>query len=97
MCIRDRLLSDLLLEDDVHQLHQWDKKNIFVKAKKASVGQLVSETILSLRRILIDQKIEAMTNTKEDLGEKESNLVLEEIMQYQNLKKILSRKLNRVL
>ena len=92
-----QLLSDLLLEDEVHQLHQWDKKNIFVKAKKASVGQLVSETILSLRRILIDQKIEAMTNTKEDLGEKESNLVLEEIMQYQNLKKILSRKLNRVL
>ena len=92
-----QLLSDLLLEDEVHQLHQWDKKNILVKDKKASVGQLVSETILSLRRILIDQKIESMANTKEDLGEKESNLVLEEIMQYQNLKKILSRKLNRVL
>lgn len=73
------------------------KKISLSKLKKASVGQLVSETILSLRRILIDQKIEAMTNTKEDLGEKESNLVLEEIMQYQNLKKILSRKLNRVL
>ena len=81
----------------MHQLHQWDKKNIVVKDKKANVGQLVSETILSLRRILIDQKIESMANTKEDLGERESNLVLEEIMQYQNLKKILSRKLNRVL
>tara|TARA_S200000501_G_scaffold357875_1_gene382010 strand:- start:4761 stop:6725 length:1965 start_codon:yes stop_codon:yes gene_type:complete len=92
-----QLLSDILLQDEVHQLHQWDKKNILVKDKKANVGQLVSETILSLRRILIDQKIESMANTKEDLGEKESNLVLEEIMQYQNLKKILSRKLNRVL
>ena len=92
-----QLLSDLLLEDEVHQLHQWDKKNIFVKDKKASVGQLVNETILSLRRILIDQKIEEMTNTKDGLDEKESNLVLEEIIQYQNLKKILSRKLNRVL
>jgi len=92
-----QLLSDLLLEDEIHQLHQWEKKNIFVKDRKAGVGQLVSETILSLRRILIDQKIEAMSHPKEELDEKESAAVLEEIMQYQNLKKILSRKLNRVL
>lgn len=92
-----QLLSDLLLEDEIHQLHQWEKKNIFVKDRKAGVGQLVSETILSLRRILIDQKIEAMSQPKEELDEKESAAVLEEIMQYQNLKKILSRKLNRVL
>jgi len=92
-----QLLSDLLLEDEVYQLHQWEKKNIFVKDRKAGVGQLVSETILSLRRLLIDQKIEAMTQTQEALSETESEAVLEEIMQYQQLKKVLSRKLNRVL
>ncbi len=92
-----QLLSDLLLEDEVYQLHQWEKKNIFVKDRKAGVGQLVSETILSLRRLLIDQKIEAMTQTHEALSETESEAVLEEIMQYQQLKKVLSRKLNRVL
>ena len=92
-----QLLSDILLEDEVYELHQWEKKNIYVNDRKANVGQLVSETILSLRRILIDQKIEEMTQTQEDLSEKESEAILEEIMQYQQLKKVLSHKLNRVL
>lgn len=92
-----QLLSDLLLEDEVYELHQWEKKNIFVNDRKANVGQLVSETILSLRRILIDQKIEEMTQTQEALSDTESDAILEEIMQYQQLKKILSHKLNRVL
>lgn len=92
-----QLLSDILLEDEVYELHQWEKKNIYVNDRKSNVGQLVSETILSLRRILIDQKIEEMTQTQEKLSENESEAILEEIMQYQQLKKVLSHKLNRVL
>lgn len=92
-----QLLSDILLEDEVYELHQWEKKNIYVNDRKSNVGQLVSETILSLRRILIDQKIEEMTQTQEKLSENESEAILEEIMQYQQLKKVLSHKLNRVI
>jgi len=93
-----KILSDILFEDEVHQLHDWEKKNIFVKDRKSAVGQLVSETILTFRRHLIDQKIQSLMDVakKEDATEEDVSF-LEEVIQYQNLKKVLSRKLNRVL
>ena len=93
-----KILSDILFEDEVHQLHDWEKKNIFVKDRKSAVGQLVSETILTFRRHLIDQKIQSLMDVakKEDAIEEDVSF-LEEVIQYQNLKKVLSRKLNRVL
>ncbi len=93
-----QILTDILLEDEQHHLHQWEKKNIYVRDRKSAVGQLVSETILSFRRLLIDQKIKSITDlAKENQTETSVNEMLEEVMQYQNLKKLLSRKLNRVL
>ena len=56
------LLTDILLSDEEHQLHNWKKKNIFVKDRKSAVGQLVSETILTFRRYLVDQKIQNLEN-----------------------------------
>ena len=93
-----KILSDILFEDEVHQLHDWEKKNIFVKDRKSAVGQLVSETILTFRRHLIDQKIQSLMDVakKEDANEEDVSF-LEEVIQYQILKKVLSRKLNRVL
>ena len=93
-----KLLTDILLDFEKHQLHDWNKKNIFVKDRKSVVGQLVSETILTFRKYLVDQKIqkiiEAAQKKKEDYN---SVVFLEEVIQYQNLKKVLSKKLNRVL
>ena len=92
------ILTDILLADEQHQLHDWEKKNIFVKDRKSVVGQLVSETILTFRRYLVDQKIKnLMTAAQESEASTESGVFLEEVMQYQSLKKLLSRKLNRVL
>ena len=93
-----KILSNILFEDEVHQLHDWEKKNIFVKDRKSAVGQLVSETILTFRRHLIDQKIQSLMDDakKEEVTEEDLSF-LEEVIQYQNLKKVLSRKLNRVL
>lgn len=91
-----KILTDMLLADEEYQLHDWEKKNIFVKDRKSAVGQLVTETILTFRRYLVDQKIQnLMTTAKEE--ETEQLEFLEEVMQYQNLKKLLSKKLNRVI
>ena len=93
-----KLLANILLEEEEYQLHDWGKKNIFVKDRKSVVGQLVSETILTFRRHLVDQKIQnLMTSAQDELPETNELEFLEEVMQYQNLKKLLSRKLNRVL
>lgn len=91
-----KILTDMLLADEAYQLHDWEKKNIFVKDRKSAVGQLVTETILTFRRYLVDQKIQnLMTTAKEEKTEQLE--FLEEVMQYQNLKKLLSKKLNRVI
>jgi DNA primase len=93
-----QVLADLILEDEVYQLHDWKKKNIYVKDKKKNIGQLVSETILSLRRLLIDQKIKALIDiAKLEENKSENPDFLSDIIQYQNLKKLLSKKLNRVI
>jgi DNA primase len=93
-----QILTDILFADEAHQLHDWEKKNIFVKDRKSAVGQLVSETILTFRRYLIDQKIQSLMDiAKKPDASEEDKIFLEDVMQYQNLKKLLSRKLNRVL
>ena len=91
-----KILTDMLLADEEYQLHDWEKKNIFVKDRKSAVGQLVTETILTFRRYLVDQKIQNLITTAKE-EETEQLDFLEEVMQYQNLKKLLSKKLNRVI
>jgi len=93
-----QILTDILFADEAYQLHDWEKKNIFVKDRKSAVGQLVSETILTFRRYLIDQKIQSLMDAAKDPdATEEDKLFLEDVIQYQNLKKLLSRKLIRVL
>ena len=93
-----KVISDILLADEVHQLHDWEKKNIFVKERESVVGQLVSETILTFRRYLIDEKIRSLLEESKAIQEEGAHSeFLEDVMQYQHLKKLLSKKLNRVL
>jgi len=92
---QNEIITDLVMRDEQHHLHEWEKRNIFVKNKGSEVVQLVSETILSLRRFLIDQKIiELQKQTK---SKNKNNEILQEILSYQQLKKVISKKLNRVL
>ena len=92
---QNEIITDLVMRHEQHQLHEWEKRNIFVKNKGTEVVQLVSETILSLRRFLIDQKIiELQEQTK--LNNKNDD-ILQDILSYQQLKKVISKRLNRVL
>jgi DNA primase len=89
-------VTSILMNEDQYQLHDWFSKNIVVKDKKKVISQLVSETILSLRSYLINEKVKEL----QELTNKESennNEILEEITDYYKLKSLLSKKLNRVL
>lgn len=93
--IQNEIITDLIMKEEQHQLHDWEKRNVFVKVKGSEVVQLVSETILSMRRYLIDQKItELQLITKEQEDNRE---ILKEIQMYQGLKNVISNKLHRVL
>ena len=91
------VVTDIIMETEKYLLHSWETKNIFVKSKTKDIGQLVSETILSLRKNLINEKINDLKS--ELVRDKSINNkdLLEDIMNYNSLKRIVSNKLNRVL
>ena len=82
------------MDDERYHLDNWNRKNIY--PKDLDVAQLVSETILSLRCFLIDQKVDEIKQETKTIKESNKSL-LEEVRDYSNLKMLLSRKLNRVL
>ena len=93
--IQNEIITDLVMKEEQHQLHDWEKRNVFVKVKGSEVVRLVSETILSMRRYLIDQKItELQLETREQEDNQET---LREIQMYQSLKNIISNRLHRVI
>jgi DNA primase len=89
-------VTHILMNDERYHLHNWEKKNIFPKRKDLSIGQLVSETILSLRCFLIDQKVSEFKEETQN-NTSDHKALLEDVLNYSNLKMLLSRKLNRVL
>ena len=93
--IQNEIITDLVMKEEQHQLHDWEKRSVFVKGRGSEVERLVSETILSMRRYLIDQKI---TELQKGTKDKQSNQdLLKEIQMYQSLKNIISIRLHRVI
>ena len=91
----NKVITDILIDDERYNLHNWEKKNIFVKNKVTQISRYVDETILNLRRYLIDQKIQELQLKVKESDDNE--FLLEEILSYNQLKKVLSERLNRVL
>ncbi|WP_405573208.1 DNA primase [Winogradskyella sp. Asnod2-B02-A] len=89
-------VTSILMEDERYNLHDWERNQIVPKEKKDSVSQLVSQTILSLRCHLIDQKVAEYKN--ETLNENaDTRTIMEDVKDYVGLKMLLSRKLGKVL
>ena len=91
-----QLVAYLLMEDEKYQLDAWDRKEIYPKEKSASLAQLVTETVLTLRCFLIDkimEKIQSSTLSPETDQEE----ALEEVMNYRQLYNLLNQHLGRVV
>ena len=88
-------ISNIILNDEKYLLHRWDTKEVYVKLKNKSISQFVSETILSLRKYLITQKIEELS--KQTMDSSSNKEVLLDILDYQSLNTLLGNKLGRVL
>lgn len=90
------LVSTILMNEEKYNLHQWEKKNIFVKTRDQQIGLMVTETILSLRKHLVNRKIESLQAEMQNPQE-ENKALLEDVMSYYQLRRLVSNKLNRVL
>ena len=90
-------ITGILMEDEQHALADWERVHIFPKQKIDNIAQFVSETILSLRCFLIDQKVKEFQQKTIENKAQVNKSILEEVKDYSGLKMLLSRKLNRAL
>ncbi len=90
-------VSSILMEEERYTLHNWERKDIYPKAKDIGIAQLVSETILTLRCYLIKKRMQTLQSETENPRQEDNKEILEEIMNYLQLNKLLNQKLNRVL
>lgn len=89
-------ITTIIMQNEQQNLHNWEAKNVFVKLKETSIEQYVSETILSLRWYLVQQLINEFKNsiTPETI---DTTTILSNIVDYQKLVHLFSKKLGRVL
>ena len=88
-------MSSILMDDERYELSDWKRKDIHPKEKTDTVAQLVSETILTLRWFLIEQKVTLLSEQTLTDSENNHREILEEVMDYTKLKTLLSKKLKR--
>jgi|TARA_B110000208_G_scaffold85624_1_gene108510 DNA primase len=88
-------VTSILMDEEKHQLSNWESKNIEVKSSKEVLDKLVIDAVFNLRRILIGKKIDEMLKLATD--ENTAPIDLESIKDYTGLKMKLFDKLNRVV
>ncbi len=90
--------TNILMQDEKYQLDDWARKEIQVKQKETSISGYVSDVVLNLRRQLVFNLINNKMNGIQSIETSEDRMeTLAEIMDYQNLQAVLSKKLKRVV
>ncbi len=90
-----KVVTDILIDDERHVLSDWERKEIYVRTKEKSLSKLVMDAILNLRRILIELKINELM--EQEIVDEERQSMLEMVVNYTSLRKLLFEKLNRVM
>jgi DNA primase len=90
-------VTDILMEDERLVLHNWEGQNIFPKSKNETIGQYVSETILTLRWYLVDKIIEEIKSSVSSEPDSDNTETLSLAMDYYKLVNFFSKKLGRVM
>lgn len=89
-------LAMIAMEEERYKLNDWERKDVFPVDREARVSQLVSETLLSLRLNLVNSRIRELKESLGDAGDSEME-ILSEISNYQSLRKLIHKRLNRTL
>ena len=90
-------VSGMLLDDENNQLHDWSKRDIVPKAKDAHLETIVGDIILNIRSLLVHHLIQSLTQQMAQANEEEKKKLLENVMNYIQLQKLLAKRLNIVV
>ena len=94
---QSELVSSIIMNNENNVLHDWERKNIVIKDKKAEIGRWLQQTILNLRCLLIQEKIGELQDQTTNSHIETHREILEEVNDYVGLKKNLSKRLDRVI
>jgi DNA primase len=90
-------VTAILMNDERDTLHNWEAKQIYVKAKGQTIAQYVTETILTLRWFLVNKIIEELKNTIQNEPQPDNSETLSLVVDYLGLTNVFSKKLGRVI
>jgi DNA primase len=90
-------VTSILMNDERYSLDNWEAKNIFVKSKDKTISQYVSETILTLRWLLVSKIIKELQSSVSNDAEVDNFEILSGVRDYNELTNIFSKKLGRVI
>lgn len=90
-------VTTILMDEENMVLHNWEAKQIYVKQKSETIGQYVTETILTLRWYLVNKIIDEIKTAvlNETAGDNSENLSM--VIDYSKLVLNFSEKLGRVM
>ncbi|MEC4003097.1 DNA primase [Flavobacterium sp. SUN052] len=90
-------VTSILMNDERYSLDNWEAKNIFVKSKDKTISQYVSETILTLRWLLVSKIIKELQASVSNDAEVDNFEILSGVRDYNELTNMFSKKLGRVI
>jgi DNA primase len=90
-------VTGILMNEEREVLHNWETKNILVKGKDQTIGQYVTETILTLRWYWVNQIIDDLKKEISPEADSDNSSTLEMIVDYLGLTNVFSKKLGRVI
>ena len=90
------LITHILFDSEKDELHDWEGRKIYVTGKEETIAKYVSDTILNLRRYLIELKIIELSKSPSIEGSIDKQ-IMQNIFDYQNLQNLIAKRLNRVL
>ncbi len=96
------MVTNILMDEERYALSDWKRHNIFPKSKEKDLPKFVPDVIYNLRWHLVEQLIGSIMKrinpeVQEDSTNKSNQELLIEVKDYNGLREILAKKLNRVV
>ena len=86
-------VTSILMDQEKHQLSNWEKQNIFVKGDLEVLPKAVNDVVFNLRRVLINHLVKDKMNANIDYSNEDKQVIID----YNALRIRLFEKLNRVV
>ena len=90
-------VSTIMMEDENEQLHDWTLRDIVPKQKDAHINSIITDIILNIRNLLVHHLIQSSSELLHNATEEEKKEILESIVNYIQLQKLLAKRLNIVV